>query len=204
MSIDLGIMIASHNAFRRDLTKLARTAKRPNLSDPVQQLAVANGWATFKRQLLQHHQGEDAELWPALTQRLSADPDAMSTLADMEAEHNKIDPLLAAVDHAFADPNLDLGDVIDELHATLSHHLGHEERDSLPLIDQVLTEPEWARLLEAIRARGSVEAAMEMVPWILDDLNSHEVATVLQSFPPLVKQVYADQWKPAYEAVARW
>ena len=54
--VDLTVMIAAHDAFRRDLLKLTATANRRNLRDPVQRLATGNGWETFKRQLLQHHE----------------------------------------------------------------------------------------------------------------------------------------------------
>ncbi len=135
-------MIAAHNAFRRDLIKLAKTASRRNLPDPAQRLAIGNGWGVFKLQLLRHHQAEDACLWPPLRARLAGSAAAMSTLDAMEEEHGLIDPLLAAVDQAFVDQQLSdrhLSDVIGELTAQLTHHLTHEERDTLPLLGRTLT-----------------------------------------------------------------
>ena len=38
---DLTIMIAAHDAFRRDLTRLARTASAANLSDPARRQPIA-------------------------------------------------------------------------------------------------------------------------------------------------------------------
>jgi hypothetical protein len=113
----------------------------------------------------------------------------MSTLDAMEEEHGLIDPLLAAVDHVLADREAadgHLGDVIGELTGKLTHHLAHEERDTLPLIGITLTTGEWSAVLTDIRARGSAADAMEMVPWLLDKLPPEAIAQLLSSFLPLV------------------
>ena len=99
---DLTIMIAAHDAFRRDLTRLARTAGAADLSDPARRQSVAVGWELFKRQLHMHHTAEDEIIWPVLRPRLSHSEAALSVLDAMEEEHQRIDPLLAAVDAAFA------------------------------------------------------------------------------------------------------
>ena len=62
----------------------------------------------------------------------------------MEEEHQLIDPLLAAVDAAFAEPDgSSLGDATAALTSQLTAHLTHEERDGLPLIGVALTASEW-------------------------------------------------------------
>jgi hypothetical protein len=63
---DLTIMLAAHDAFRRDLTRLARTASAANLSDPARRESVKAGWDLFKRELHMHHTAEDELIWPAL------------------------------------------------------------------------------------------------------------------------------------------
>jgi hypothetical protein len=128
-------------------------------------------------------------------------------LEAMEEEHGRIDPLLAAVDQAFADDRLadgHLADVISELTSALTFHLTHEERDTLPLIGQTLTVAEWADVMAATRARGSVTDAVEMIPWLLHGQPGEEARIVLAAFPPVAAQRYAADWKPAYEAIPRW
>ena len=139
---DLTVMLGAHDAFRRDLTRLARAAAAADLSDPARRQSVAAGWDLFKRELHLHHPAEDELIWPALRPRLADSEAALSVLDAMEEEHERIDPLLAAVDAAFAQhdaaagavsddwPGEDrLADVIDVLVSTLTGHLGHEERD---------------------------------------------------------------------------
>src|SRR6202167_4946090 len=135
---DLTTMIAPHAASRRDLTRLARAAASADLSDPARHRSVAAGWELFKRQLHMHHTAEDEIIWPTLRPRLAHSAAALSGLDAMEAEHELIDPLLPAVDGAFARQE-PAGDVIDALTSTLTSHLAHEERDGLPLIGMALT-----------------------------------------------------------------
>ena len=99
---DLTIMLAAHDAFRRDLTRLVRAAAAADLSDPARRRSVAAGWELFKHELHLHHTAEDEVIWPVLRPRLAHSEHALSVLDAMEEEHERIDPLLAAVDAAFA------------------------------------------------------------------------------------------------------
>jgi Hemerythrin HHE cation binding domain len=177
---DLTIMLAAHRAFRRDLTRLARAAARPAgalRSEPARRRSVAAGWELFKHELHLHHTAEDEIIWPALRPRLVGSEHALSVLDAMAEEHARIDPLLAAVDAAFAEapeardwPGEDrLADVIDELTSTLTGHLAHEERDGLPLIGVALTAAEWRRAGFQIARRNGLSEGGEMFAWILDD-----------------------------------
>ena len=157
---DLTIMLAAHQAFHRDLARLVRAAAAADLADPAKRQSVAAGWELFKHELHLHHTAEDELIWPALRPRLAHNENALSVLDAMEEEHERIDPLLAAVDAAFAHrdgtpggavaaagddwPGEDrLADVIEVLASTLTGHLAHEERDGLPLIGVALTAAEW-------------------------------------------------------------
>jgi hemerythrin HHE cation binding domain-containing protein len=124
---DLTIMLSAHAAFRRDLGRLARAAAFADLPDPGRRASVRAGWELFKRQLHLHHTAEDAIVWPALRQRLSHSDHAQSVLDAMESEHHQIDPLLAAVDGAFARAEeghrIDVRDATDALTGSLTSHL---------------------------------------------------------------------------------
>jgi iron-sulfur cluster repair protein YtfE (RIC family) len=82
-------------------TPLARAAASADLSDPAKCQSVAAGWDLFKRELHLHHTAEDEIIWPVLRPRLAYSENALSVLDAMEEEHERIDPLLAAVDAAF-------------------------------------------------------------------------------------------------------
>ena len=74
-------------------------APRPPRLDPVGVLLLSGG-DLFKRELHMHHTAEDEIIWPVLRPRLAHSENALSVLDAMEEEHERIDPLLAAVDAA--------------------------------------------------------------------------------------------------------
>jgi hypothetical protein len=212
---DLTIMLAAHDAFRRDLTRLARTASSSTASsstassstasDPARRESVQAGWELFKRQLHLHHTTEDQAIWPVLRPRLAPSPAALSVLDAMEAEHELIDPLLAAVDGEFAATGGDrLADVIDALTSSLTGHLGHEERDGLPLIGVALTAAEWRGVGRKIASKNGLAAGSEMFAWILDGTDREHAAATLGQLPPPLRLLYRARWKPRYQRTSRW
>jgi hypothetical protein len=200
---DLTIMIAAHDAFRRDLTRLARTASAANLAEPARRPSVAAGWELFKRELHLHHTAEDEIIWPVLRPRLAHSAAALSVLDAMEAEHGLIDPLLAAVDAQFAGGDR-LADVIDALTSALTGHLAHEERDGLPLIGVALTAAEWRGVGRKIAGQNGLSAGSEMFAWILDGADRDHAAATLAQLPPPLRLLYRARWKPRFEKTPRW
>jgi iron-sulfur cluster repair protein YtfE (RIC family) len=218
---DLTIMLAAHDAFRRDLARLARAAASADLSEPARRQSVAAGWELFKRELHIHHTAEDELIWPALRPRLVHSKHALSVLDAMEEEHERIDPLLVAVDAAFtpredapsaapasaADdwPGADrLADVIDALTSTLTSHLGHEERDGLPLIGMALTAAEWRGVGRKIARKDGLASGAEMLAWILDGADHQHASATLSQLPPPVRLLYRAVWQPRFQKTPRW
>src|SRR5260370_19269083 len=191
---DLTIMIAAHDAFRRDLTRLARTASTAN--DPARRQSVQAGWELFKRELHIHHTAEDEIIWPALRPRLAHSAAALSVLAAMEAEHELIDPLLAAVDAQFAATGDRVADVIDALTTSLTGHLRHEERDGLPLIGVALTAAEWRGVGRKLARQNGLSAGSVMFAWILDRAHRDHSQGPLGPRPPPLPLLYPPPLKP--------
>jgi iron-sulfur cluster repair protein YtfE (RIC family) len=207
--LDLTMMLAFHDAFRRDLAHLARAASRhpADLNDPARRTAVLAGWELFKTQLHHHHAAEDADLWPRMRAHLADRPDDLALLQAMEDEHGRIDPLLAAIDGAFADRDHGhqrLGDTVDALATELSGHLAHEERDALPLMDQALTAAEWQKFAADQRRKNGIRGAAQLFPWLLDGAPAERVQAVLKRFPPPLRVVYRRIWRPRYARHNHW
>jgi hypothetical protein len=206
---DLTIMLAAHAAFRRDLTQLARAAAFADLPDPARRASVRAGWELFKRQLHLHHTAEDEIVWPALRERLPNSERAQSVLDAMEAEHQQIDPLLAAVDGAFARADDGhragaIGDAADALARSLTGHLTHEERDGLPLIGEALTSAEWRGVGFKIVRKNGLSAGGEMFAWLADGADPDQAAAAIGTLPPPARLVYRAIWKPRYNRTSRW
>jgi hemerythrin-like domain-containing protein len=202
---DLTVMLAAHDAFRRDLVSLARAASAADRADPRRREQVGRGWQVFKRQLHFHHTGEDRLIWPRLADRLAHSESAMSTLEAMEEEHALVDPLLEAVDAAFTDPAGDqLAGSVDELVTTLQSHLAHEERDALPLIGTALTAAEWRAVGLRLGRQNGLSGSSEFFAWMLDGIPADEVTAVLSELPPPLRLVYRVAWRPRYAKISRW
>ena len=202
---DLTVMLAAHDAFRRDLVSLARAASAADRAGPQRREQVGRGWQVFKRQLHFHHTGEDRHIWPRLASRLAHSESAMSTLAAMEEEHARVDPLLEAVDAAFADPAAgQLAGAVDELVTSLHGHLAHEERDALPLIGTALTAGEWRAVGVRLGRENGLSGSSEFFAWMLDGATDAQGAAVLGTMPPPLRLVYRVAWRPRYAKVSRW
>ena len=218
---DLTIMLAAHQAFRRDLARLVRAAAVADRTDPAKRQSVAAGWELFKRELHLHHTAEDELIWPVLRPRLAHSENALSVLDAMEEEHERIDPLLAAVDAAFAPRDAAdgpargaagddwpgenrLADVIEVLASTLTSHLAHEERDGLPLIGVALTTAEWRGVGFRIARKNGLSDGGEMFAWMLDGAGREDAAATLGQLPPPLRLLYRAVWKPRFDKTPRW
>ena len=121
----------------------------------------------------------------------------------MEAEHERIDPPLAAVDGEFAGGDR-LADVIDALTSALTGHLAHEERDGLPLIGIALTAAEWRGAGRKMASKNGLAVGSEMFAWILDGADREHAAATLGQLPPPLRLLHRAVWKPSFEKTARW
>jgi iron-sulfur cluster repair protein YtfE (RIC family) len=207
--LDLTVMVAFHDAFRRDLGHLARAASRhpAELDQPARHTAVQAGWELFKTQLHIHHTAEDEDLWPRMRTHLADRPDELALLQAMQDEHARIDPLLEAVEGALADRDgghQRLGDTVDALATQLHGHLGHEEREVLPLIDQSLTQAEWQAFGDDQRRRTGIRGAAQFLPWLLDEASPEQAQAVLGGLPAPLRVVYRRILQPRYARHDHW
>lgn len=196
-TLDTTVMIAIHDALRRDLEQIARRA-----ADPNGHLDAALGWELFSRYLDIHHRAEDDLLWPMLQQVLEDRPDDLALVAALEDEHAQIDPLMAEI-NAVLNGRSDehLVDVVDALHTGLSAHLRHEEQEGLPLMGAVLSEEQWATFGMNSGARVAEDAA-RFVPWMVTAApNADELVDRL---PPPFQQGYRSGWADEYAALNVW
>lgn len=203
--LDMSMMFAMHDALRRELVQVARTAHLRD-DNPGPLLRAALGWELFRKFLLVHHQSEDDTLWPALRAHVAAHPDQVALADALEAEHAVIEPLLTAIDAAAADPAYGyqrFGDITDELAARLTAHLAHEESDGLPLIDASLTPQEWAHFAQVHADRIRADAPVYM-PWLLNEATPQTRDAVLGNFPPPLLAAFREQWGPSYAARTIW
>jgi iron-sulfur cluster repair protein YtfE (RIC family) len=199
-AIDFTMMYVTHDAFRRDLDRLAAASAAGTAHAP----GVRAGWENFKSQLLLHHSVEDTHLWPRVRRAAAGRAAGLALLDEMAAEHAQIDPLLAAVDDAMAGPASSLAAHVAGLASALEWHLKHEEDAALPLIQSVCTPADWRAFADEMRRRQGIKGAASYVPWILDGAAPHGQQRFLAALPAPVRVISRLLWEPRYRQRGLW
>jgi hypothetical protein len=199
-TVDFTFMYAAHDAFSRDLRRLAAAAGSGRTADP----AVRTGWATFRNQLHVHHTAEDKWLWPALRDKLTR-ADEVGVLDAMEAEHLRLDPLLSRVEASLATTGLaGLTENVSALARALTAHMEHEEDHALPLVEAYLGPEGWAAFGKAAGKSEGLRGAAELFPWMLDGAPADTTRRLLGMLPPPARLLYRALWRPGYARTPRW
>ncbi|MFG3017343.1 hemerythrin domain-containing protein [Streptomyces sp. NPDC048254] len=204
-NLDMTMMFAIHDALRRELERIARITARVD-EDPRHVLSTAVGWELFKKFLTIHHTSEDVRIWPVMEAALAGQNSELALLADMEAEHGVIDPLLADIDAALADRDSGLErltGLTDTLYTKLGAHLDHEERDALKLMDITLSQEQWAAFAGEQRTRVGDDSA-RYLPWLLDSVDAAKAAKLLANLPAPLRNAYESDLRKAYEDLDIW
>lgn len=130
---DMSLMLAMHDALRRELAQVARIAGLPD-DHPSTLLHAALAWDLLKELLTARHKSEDDTPWPPLRAAMADNSGGVALADELEAEHAEIAPLLAAT------AGLDYGshrleDIVDELSGKQTAHLDYEAAGGLPPAD---------------------------------------------------------------------
>jgi iron-sulfur cluster repair protein YtfE (RIC family) len=199
-TVDFTFMYAAHDAFHRDLRRLAAAVEAGRTAEP----AVRVGWATFKNQVHVHHTAEDTSLWPQLRRKVIR-PGDVAVLDAMEAEHARIDPLLSQVDASLAATGLaGLAENASALTAGLAAHMEHEEDQALPLVEAHLGPGGWAAFRKAVGKSQGLRGGAEFFPWMLDGAPADTSKRLLGMLPPPARLLYRAVWRPGYARTPRW
>ena len=193
--LDMSAMYVMHHAFRRDLGQFERAARGTPLDDAEVWRALAHRWQQFGMVLHHHHTVEDTTIWPPLLARCGAAGDHVgsATLAAMQAEHETIDPQLAACSTGFAamaqNPNGDVRQSLAEdlaaIRENLHAHLAHEETEALPLVQRYLTAGEWSSSEKAAKRAYGLRQLGFLVPWAATGLEQAALDRAFAGAGPL-------------------
>ncbi|MCT2591590.1 hemerythrin domain-containing protein [Streptomyces sp. N2-109] len=158
----------------------------------------------FREVLTIHHRAEDSHLWPVLRPKVAGEPERERLLDEMDAEHSVLDPLLASVGAALAGRRRqEVAPLLDQATEKLTAHLDHEEKDTLPLIQEVMTVAEYDAFGQEQRRMLGLRAGSAFLPWVLDGASEETRRTALGALPPPVRLIYRAVWKPRYERGTR-
>ena len=189
---DWALMIAIHDALRRDLDQL--------LHATAGHASARARWGAFRGQLRFHLAAEHAAMWPQVTDKLTDNPHGQALLDALDDERQLLGPLQAMIDDTFTmdpDPGR-LRQLLARLQTRLDSHLAHEETDALPLISQILSPGELGRLAAAIRGGHSIRRAGTTVPWALTGASPDIRQHILSQLSAPARLLYRTIWLPRH------
>lgn len=187
-------MYLMHHALRRDFARFESAVEGTPIAEHAVWTALEHRWLATADVLHHHHCAEDAELWPLLhrhAERAGSEAD-LTLLADMEAEHEGIDPALAAVREAFTamseHPCTDHRNALEirlgAAHEGLLEHLAHEERQALPMLQRTLTVEENASFEKAVGKYYPLKMIPFLLPWVMDEVPDEARQRLFETTPP--------------------
>ncbi len=165
------IVYLIHESFRRDLGRLHNTVTEPGV-DQARARELSAHWDFVAEQLHHHHTVEDASLWPLVRPKLAGQDDQLAILDKMEAQHHELEPKCDAITEGFsrfvAGPTpaggADLADRIKAANDVLDAHLSDEEVECFPVIDQALSEEEFASFGKATAKAIGMKGSAKILP----------------------------------------
>jgi hypothetical protein len=186
---DMTGMYGMHFAFRRDLHDVVAAVRNTPVGEREVWAALQERWARFFGVLHHHHEAEDEHIWPVTRAHAveAGRPEAVAVLDSMEADHEQIDPALQActdafaamVDHPCTDHRNALDIEVTEVRELLVAHLAREEREAIPLIQELTSTDEWAASEKAIEKEYGLRVVPFIVPWVFKGLPADKVAEVM-------------------------
>ena len=173
---DLSFYFAIHQAQRDAAGRYRAAVGTLTERERADRGKVLARWAKgFAAELDEHHYVEDAFFFPALRSRVAS---AGSTLDGLEAEHRRLDDLLArwpAVAGALADRRVpflgaqsDATALAEELHDFLHGHLEVEDRDVLPLFWRHYNAEDYQQVFRQAVKKGKKAGLWFVAPFSVD------------------------------------
>ncbi|MFC7363524.1 hemerythrin domain-containing protein [Nocardioides astragali] len=187
-------MYVMHHALRRDVARFVAAVQNTPISEHAVWTALLARWLVLSDVLHHHHSAEDAELWPLLqrhAERAGAQED-LTTLADMEAEHERLDAALTAghaafsamSDHPCTDHRNALEIRLSAAREALLEHLAHEETQALPMLQRTLSEKENQAFEKAVGKHYPLKMVPFLLPWVMDEVPDEARERLLETTPP--------------------
>lgn len=170
---DTAEMVFVHNSFRKQFGNLPGLVRGVRAGDRARAAVIVEFLDQLTAALHHHHAGEDELMWPLLLERAPMDS---ALILRMEEQHERIAELYrhaersarsysAQADAAHRDA---LAGTLTELNDALGEHLHDEEVHVLPLVERVMTVPEWELLGERGRAGIPKDKQLVFLGFLLD------------------------------------
>lgn len=185
-------MIVVHNAFRHHFHALPGLIAGVAAGDVERARRLTAFLDELNTGLHSHHTGEDELLWPLLLDRAPVDA---AIVLRMEEQHERIAALADRAHHraaAFADtadPSSrdQLATTLTALATALDEHMSEEETHILPLVEDVMTVPEWQALGERGREHMPKDRQLVFLGFLMQAASEADRGKYLTEMPLIAR-----------------
>jgi len=206
MAHDFALMLAVHDAVRRDLIRFVTLLGGTAPVGLERAAALGSQWELVVDRVGEHERIEDAVLWPAAREVVPVGD--QEPLDRASRQHAQLTVVLQVVSARFATGAVarggvhraDLADAIEGAAVMADAHFAFEERNVLPLLEAWLPAEQWERFVSALRDPAGPLRDPVALPWLLEGSRPDRVATVLGLLGPEHQVAYEQAWKPAHRA----
>lgn len=204
MGHDFTVMLAVHDAVRRDLIRFA-TLLGGNAPISVDRAAaLSRQWDLIVGRVVDHERIEADLLWPAA--RIAVPVAEHAPLDRMAAHHDLLTSVLDVASALFATgavvgggvARTALADSIERAAVLADAQFAYEERQVLPLLDQWLPAHGWAGFVAAQHAPAGPLLDPVVLPWLLEGSRPERVTQLLGLLGDEHRDAYEQDWKPAH------
>ena len=207
---DLDLFLLVHKAMRNDVRAFADVVPglQPGQSDRVRRLS---NWLYFVQRTVElHHEGEDRDFCPLLTERDSSFAHHQARIvadhkrlkAQMREVKQALELLAQAEDGDFVRQRDELAGKFIALRDFLEGNIEHEEQDLVSCAKSCITYQE----LRGIEREGGKKIPIKdlglVLPWVVAAANETERQKIMTVLPLPVRLVYRFWWRRRFERMS--
>lgn len=183
-----------HAAVRRDLDRLSASLQTFPDGDTARARDLDRAYVNLRRELTQHHEGEDTHIFPMLA---GAGVDGR-LLGEMESEHHAMSEALSETGAAMtslamngsASAAATARASVVRTQGVVERHLAHEEQELEPQLHPLTETPEW-KVVEKKLSRQPPSVAGPFFAWLTDGMNDAHRAFLRTLIPAPVVTLLA-------------
>jgi hemerythrin-like domain-containing protein len=183
-----------HAAVRRDLDRLSTALQSFPDGDTARARDLDRAFVNLRRELTQHHEGEDTHIWPML-EKVGVDRGLLSA---MESEHHAMAEALSETGAAMtalatsgtASAAQTARASVVRTQEVVERHLTHEESELEPQLHPHTETPEW-KAVEKKLSRQPPTVAGPFFAWLTDGMSDEHRAFMRTLVPAPVVAVLA-------------
>lgn len=197
-----------HGMFRGVFGPAAGIVESVAPGDAERVAAVSTYLDNALRFLDAHHEGEDAVVWPRLSERC---PDQHALIAAMEGDHAAVHALRGEAGDALqawsqspdAAHTERLSRAVAALNEKLNAHFADEEREVIPLASAYMSPEEWGQLPGHAMQHFSGDKLWLVLGLIINQMTDEQRAAILPHMPPPVLAMWEANRSAYDELLAR-